>query len=98
MVGMNGSDLYSSCTSKDVDNIARCEGYILGVQDSIYSGHLSQHFNLCFPQAVKATQIRLQLVQFIEKNPDLMHFAGEGLVAKTLELKYACKDNNPPKE
>ena len=48
-------------------------------------------FSLCFPPAVEVPQLRLQLIKFIENNPDLMNFAAEGLVAKSLENKYACK-------
>ena len=40
---------------------------------------------------VEVPQLRLQLIKFIENNPDLMNFAAEGAVAKSLENKYACK-------
>ena len=91
MIGMSGNSLYAECTSTDRVRIAKCEGYILGVQDAIYSGYLTQYFSLCFPPAVEVPQLRLQLIKFIENNPDLMNFAAEGLVAKSLENKYACK-------
>ena len=90
MIGMSGNSLYTECTSADRVKIAKCEGYILGVQDTIYSGYLSQYFSLCFPPAVEVPQLRLQVIKFIENNPDLMNFAAEGLVAKSLENKYAC--------
>jgi hypothetical protein len=91
MIGMSGNSLYAECTNADMVRIAKCEGYILGVQDAIYSGYLTQYFSLCFPPAVEVQQLRLQLIKFIENNPDLMNFAAEGLVAKSLENKYACK-------
>ena len=71
---------------------ALCEGYIVGVQDAIYSGHLSDHFNLCLAEGVEPDQLRLQLLNFIETNPNIMNFAAEGLVAKSLETTYACKN------
>ena len=88
----NGTKLYNLCRAESAIDEALCEGYILGVQDSIYSGHLSEHFSVCLPEGVEPDQIRLQLIRFIENNPDIMNFASEGLVAKTLETSYACKN------
>ena len=87
----NGTKLYNLCRAENTIDEALCEGYILGVQDAIYSGHLSDHFSVCLPEGVEPDQIRLQLIRFIENNPDIMNFAAEGLVAKTLETSYACK-------
>ena len=88
----NGTKLYNLCRAENAIDEALCEGYILGVQDSIYSGHLSEHFSVCLPEGVEPDQIRLQLIRFIENNPDIMNFAAEGLVAKTLETSYACEN------
>ena len=88
----SGTKLYNLCRAENVIDEALCEGYILGVQDAIYSGHLSEHFSVCLPEGVEPDQIRLQLIRFIENNPDIMNFAAEGLVAKTLETSYACKN------
>ena len=88
----NGTKLYNLCRSDTPINEALCEGYILGVQDSIYSGHLSDHFSVCLPEGVEVDQLRLQLINFIENNPNIMNFAAEGLVAKSLETSYSCKN------
>ena len=87
-----GTKLYNLCRADTPIDEALCEGYILGVQDSIYSGHLSEHFNVCLPEGVEVDQLRLQLINFIENNPNIMNFAAEGLVAKSLETSYACKN------
>ena len=87
-----GTKLYNLCRADTPIDEALCEGYILGVQDSIYSGHLSEHFNVCLPEGVEPGQLRLQLIKFIENNPDIMNFAAEGLVAKSLETSYSCKN------
>jgi len=87
----NGTKLYNLCRAENAIDEALCEGYILGVQDAIYSGHLSDHFSICLPEGVEPDQIRLLLLRFIENNPDIMNFAAEGLVAKTLETSYSCK-------
>ena len=88
----SGTKLYNLCRADTQINEALCEGYILGVQDSIYSGHLSEHFNVCLPEGVEPDQLRLQLINFIENNPNIMNFAAEGLVAKSLETTYACRN------
>ena len=89
-----GTQLYNMCRDSGVSNQAACEGYILGVHDTIYSGYLSEHFNLCFPNGVGPAQLRLQLIQFMEKNPNTMNFAAEGVVAKSLEVAFACPKQN----
>ena len=88
----NGTKLYNLCRADNLIDEALCEGYILGVQDAIYSGHLSDHFSVCLPEGVEPDQLRLQLINFIENNPNIMNFAAEGLVAKSLETSYACKN------
>mgnify|MGYP004346747991 FL=1 len=88
----NGTELYNLCRAGNPIDEALCKGYILGVQDSIYSGHLSQHFSVCLPEGVEPDQLRLQLINFIENNPNIMNFAAEGLVAKSLETSYSCKN------
>ena len=86
----NGTKLYNLCRAANSIDEALCEGYILGMQDAIYSGHLSDHFSICLPEGVEPDQIRLLLIRFIENNPGIMNFAAEGLVAKTLETSYSC--------
>jgi len=96
----NGSQLYNMCRDTNIVNQAACEGYILGIQDTIYSGYLAQYFDLCFPNGVTPAQLRLQTIKFMESNPNTMNFTAEGIVAKTLEGLYACKKekNVPQKE
>ncbi|XDZ68829.1 Rap1a/Tai family immunity protein [Alphaproteobacteria bacterium LSUCC0226] len=87
----NGGQLYNMCKDTNTINQAACEGYILGVQDTIYSGYLSQHFNLCFPNGVTPAQLRLQTIKFMEANPNTMNVAAESIIAKVLEVSFACK-------
>ena len=90
MLFFTGNQLYNLCRSDDRLNQSACEGYILAINDAIYSGYLSTHFSLCFPNGVGTSQLRLQLIKFMEKNPENLNYAAEGLVAKSLELSYAC--------
>ena len=88
---LNGSTLLQLCTSESFEEQAACEGYILGVQDSIFSGHLSDYVNICFPAGVGTRQLRLQFIQYANNNPAKLHFAAEGLVAESVASIFSCK-------
>ena len=88
---LNGSTLLQLCTSESFEEQAACEGYILGVQDSIFSGHLSDYVNICFPAVVGTRQLRLQFIQYANNNPAKLHFAAEGLVAESVASIFSCK-------
>ena len=88
---LNGEKLLKICKDSKEVNQAACEGYILGIQDAINSGHLEKHLSLCFPKGVSPKDLRLNLINFIEVMPQTGKFSGESVVAKSLELHYKCK-------
>ena len=88
---LNGAKLLSICEDTNTANQAACEGYILGIQDAINSGHLSKFFNLCIPNGVTPKDLRLQIINFIRINPQTINFGGKSVVAKSLELNFKCK-------
>jgi len=90
---LNGSALLQLCTSQSFEEQAACEGYILGVQDSIFSGHLSEYLNICYPAGVGTRQLRLQFIQHANTNPAKLHFAAEGLVAESVAMMFSCQTN-----
>ena len=87
----SGAKLLTLCKDKNAVNQLACEGYILGIQDAINSGHLSQFFNLCIPNGITPKDLRFQIINFIEMNPQTINFGGESVVAKSLELNFKCK-------
>lgn len=89
-VGVQGNLLFNLCDSDDPNDVSSCNGYILGVLDSIYSGHLKEHFDLCFPPGINVTQMRLMIMKYMEQNPENLNMAAEGFVAKAMELAFAC--------
>lgn len=89
-VAVPGNLLFKLCTSDDEKDLSSCDGYILGVLDSIYSGHLQDYFDLCFPPGINVVQMRLMIKKYMEKNPEQLNFAAEGFVAKAMELAFAC--------
>jgi|TARA_B110000503_G_scaffold69739_1_gene108674 hypothetical protein len=91
VVFLIGDKFLSMCKDKELINQSACEGYILGVQDSISSGHLSNHFDLCFPDGVTPKKLRLNIINFLEVLPSMSKFSADNVVAKFLELNYKCK-------
>ena len=87
----SGAKLLTLCKDKNAVNQSACDGYILGIQDAINSGHLSQFFNLCIPDGITPKDLRLQIINFIRVNPQTINFGGESVVAKSLELNFKCK-------
>jgi hypothetical protein len=87
---LNGSTLLQLCTSQSLEEQAACEGYILGVQDSVFSGHLSDYVDICYPNGVGTRQLRLQFIQHANANPAKLHFAAEGLVAESVAMIFSC--------
>ena len=88
----SGAKVLTLCKDTNAINQSACEGYILGIQDAISSDHLSQFFNLCIPSGITPKDLRLQLINFIEMNPQTINFGGESVVAKSLELNFKCKN------
>ena len=88
---LNGAKLLSMCEDATSVNQSACEGYILGIQDAINSGHLSKFFHLCIPDGITPKDLRLQIINFIRINPQTINFGGESVVAKSLELNFKCK-------
>ena len=89
---LNGSTLLQLCTSQSFEEQAACEGYIIGVQDSIFSGHLSEFVEICYPAGVGTTQLRLQFINHASSNPAKLHFAAEGLVAESVAMIFSCPE------
>ena len=88
---ISGAKLLTLCKDTNALNQSACEGYILGIQDAINSGHLSKFFNLCIPNGITPKDLRFQLINFIEMNPQTINFGGDSVVAKSLELNFKCK-------
>ena len=90
---LRANQLYSLCSSElKLDN-AVCEGYIIGVNDSVFSGHLSNIFQVCYPAGITIEQLRLVLVKYMETVPEKLHFVAEGVVAEGLATVFQCQEN-----
>ena len=90
---LRANQLYSLCSSEVKLDNAVCEGYIIGVNDAVFSGHLSNIFQVCYPAGVTIKQLRLVLVKYMETVPEKLHFVAEGVVAEGLATVFQCQVN-----
>ncbi len=92
---LDGTRLLKMCQSDVLTEQAACEGYIVGVQDSIYSGHLAQFIDICYPPGVNVIQLRVNYINHALINPSKLTFAAEGLVAESIATQYPCSARQP---
>ena len=90
---LRANQLYSLCSSEVKLDNAVCEGYIIGVNDSVFSGHLSNIFQVCYPAGISIEQLRLVLVKYMETVPEKLHFVAEGIVVEGLATVFQCQVN-----
>lgn len=86
----NGGILYNICRDSNPVNQGACEGYILSVNDNIYSHEYKIDYAICFPKGVTPSQLRLQFIKYIENNPKEMNISANILVIKSLLKEYSC--------
>ncbi len=90
-VGLSGKSLYAICSSANRDFLSACEGYILGVQDTIHTHKFGFPFSLCFPDNVSVTMMRKQLLEYMEKSSQRFNEPAAELVTDMFERNYECK-------
>jgi hypothetical protein len=88
---LRANQLYSLCSSEVKLDNAVCKGYILGLNDSMYSGHLSNVFQVCYPDGLTIEQLRLVLIKYMEAVPEKLHFVAEGVIAEGLATVFQCQ-------
>ena len=87
-----GSTLYNFCRDNNIAHQSACEGYILSVNDNMFSNDYKNAYKICYPRGVSPAQLRLQLVKYIENNPDYMNKPANTIVIRSLLDKYKCKE------
>lgn len=87
---MQANKLYSLCESGSEIDRGVCDGYIMAVNDTMYSGHLDQLFQACIPQGVSPIQARLVVVKYMKTVPEKLHFVADGVVVEALAKTFPC--------
>ena len=80
----NGSTLYNFCRDTNIAHQSACEGYILSINDNMFSNEYKNDYKVCYPKGVSPAQLRLQLVKYIENNPDYMNKPANTIVIQHL--------------
>jgi hypothetical protein len=68
-----------------------CIGYIEGVADVLSSGTVLHGFKACFPVDLITGQLLDVVKNWIERNPEKLHYSAPGLVASALSSAFPCK-------
>jgi len=87
---LQANKLYSLCESRSEIDRGICEGYIMGVNDSMYSGHLGNMFQACIPQGVSPAQARLIIIKYMKTVPEKLHFVADGIIVEALATTFPC--------
>ena len=89
-LGLNGRNLLTLCTSDSKDSLSACEGYLLGVQDTMHDHRFGFLFSTCFPAGVSVTQMRIELIRKLESSKIPLSAPAVEFVVDFLNEKYGC--------
>ena len=79
------------CKSENFYEQGICDGYIIAVNDVIYSLK-KEKTNICIPENISIKNIRLSIVNFIIDNAELMSFEANKVVEKFFVSSFKCKN------
>ena len=86
----SGNDLKGKLNSSDLVQRTIAVGYIAGIADNISTAKVNG-FKACFPENIELGQLRDVVKLFFDQHPELLHYAGKGLVARALEDAFPCR-------
>ena len=84
------AQLLSYCKSNNLYEQGICDGYIIAVNDVIFSID-EKRTNICVPQNLSIKKIRLSVLSFIIDNAELMSVKANKVVGKFFVNKFECK-------
>ena len=85
------SQFMTYCKSKNLYELGICDGYIIAVNDVIYSLK-KENTNICIPDNISIKNIRLSIINFIIDNAQLMSFEANKVVGKFFITNFKCKN------
>ena len=78
------------CESKNIYEQGICDGYIIAVNDVIYTLDKSK-VNICIPQNIPIKRIRLSLISFVIDNAELMNVEANKTIGNFFLNSFKCK-------
>jgi hypothetical protein len=79
------------CKSENLYEQGVCDGYIIAVNDVIYSLK-KENINICVPENISIRKIRLSIVNFIINNAELMSVEANKVIGKFFISNFGCKN------
>ena len=79
------------CKSKNFYEQGICDGYIIAVNDVIFSLK-KENTNICIPDNISIKNIRLSIINFIIDNAEFMSFEANKVVGKFFVSNFKCKN------
>ena len=87
---LTSKSLLTYCQSNLPTEDGICQGYLAGVADSVYSGHLSDFISICVPKGVTTTELKALFISHATEYPEFFERAADGLFTDALALKFSC--------
>ena len=79
------------CKSKNIYEQGICDGYIIAVNDVIYTLDKKKVY-ICIPQNIPIKKIRLSLISFVIDNAELMSLEANKMIGKFFLNSFKCKE------
>ena len=87
---LTSKSLLTYCQSNLPAEDGICQGYLAGVTDSVYSGHLSDFISICVPKGITTSELKALFVSYATKYPEFFERAADGLFTDALASKFSC--------
>ena len=87
---LTSKSLLTYCQSNLPAEDGICQGYLAGVTDSVYSGHLSDFISICVPKGVTTKQLKALFISYATEYPEFFERAADGLFTDALASKFSC--------
>ena len=87
---LTSKSLLTYCQSNLPAEDGVCQGYLAGVADSVYSGHLSDFISICVPKGITSTELKALFISYATEYPEFFDRAADGLFTDALASKFSC--------
>ena len=87
---LTSKSLLTYCQSNLPAEDGICQGYLAGVADSVYSGHLSNFISICVPKGITTLELKALFISYATEYPEFFERAADGLFTDALASKFSC--------
>lgn len=87
---LTSKSLLTYCQSNLPAEDGICQGYLAGVADSVYSGHLEDFISICVPKGVTTAELKALFISYAMEYPEFFERAADGLFTDALVSKFSC--------